>query len=221
MQWLRLRRIRRSVSLGRTERPALQAEKSEEERRVAEADRGGALQQLANAMSRHAVATGTELEGDAFAAARARVGDAPASAIRELADQYDAYTRDAERTRPRGHGGDGGSSASVASMRQALIVAGASAESVNAMTARQVRNMEAARQERLLREREQTAPSSGDGSAPRVDRTTIIPGWSQHDNAPALGVAEQAKARGGAAGYATFQANMRIIATAIPRVTAR
>lgn len=146
------------------------AEKSEEERRVAEADRGGALQQLANAMSRHAAATGTELDGDAFAAARARVGDAPASAIRELADQYDAYTRDAERTRPRGHGGGGGgaSAQNIATMRQQLIAAGGNEVNVNALPPKDVRRMFAS----LEQDRIQRAARNGqtaDGQ-PQVDQ---------------------------------------------------
>jgi len=148
------------------------AEKADEERRVAEADRGGALQQLANAMSRHAAATGTEIEGDAFAAARARVGDAPASAIRELADQYDAYTRDAERTNPRrsgGGGGGGGASAqNIATMRQQLIAAGGNEANVNALPPKDVRRMFAS----LEQDRIQRASRNGqtaDGQ-PQVDQ---------------------------------------------------
>jgi hypothetical protein len=148
------------------------AEKADEERRVAEADRGGALQQLANAMSRHAAATGTEIEGDAFAAARARVGDAPASAIRELADQYDAYTRDAERTNPRrsgGGGGGGGASAqNIATMRQQLIAAGGNEANINALPPKEVRRM-VARLEQDRMERAARNGGTGDGQ-PQVDQ---------------------------------------------------
>jgi len=147
------------------------ADKAEEERRVAEADRGGALQQLANAMSRHAVATGTELDGDAFAAARARVGDAPASAIRELADQYDAYTRDAERARPRGRPGGGGggvSPASAETMRQQLVAAGASAESVATMPPKELRRMLARVEDERIRRSMRNG--QGDDGAPQVDQ---------------------------------------------------
>ena len=67
-----------------------------------------------------------------------------------------------------------------------------------------------------------TQGSEATGRAEMQERVNAgqIGGWMRDPNAPALSAGEMAKVREGAANYATFQANMRLLASTAARISA-